>query len=93
MTLVIEYVTPYGITLASAVCVVTEAITRKDDNYTVIYMGKVYADEAAYVSESAPIGVFSGEFALSTTVAKNHYNIVKLCYADLKVKNPDGIDG
>jgi len=93
MTLVIEYETPFGITCSSAVCVIKDVVCRKDDNYRVIYTGKVYADATAYSGEKGAIGAFHGDFALDITNETDQTNLVRQCYADLKLTYPDGIDG
>ena len=62
--------------------------------FIVSYNGKIYANQTAYDNDKSPIGGFNGSFELYDGDKKNHYNIVKQCYMNLKEQDlfADGID-
>ena len=55
---------------------------------------QIYADQTAYDNDKSPIGGFNGSFELYDGDKKNHYNIVKQCYMNLKEQDlfANGID-
>lgn len=104
MGLKIDYVTNYGITCNDAICVMADVFTSKeiivnDDGslskgFKINYNGKIYASQAAYEANAAPIGGFGNEFDLNASAGKTQYNIIKQCYVNLKTITgfTDGVD-
>ena len=104
MGLKIDYVTDYGITCNDAICVMSNSMTSKetivnaDGSLTKVfkinYNGKIYASQAAYEANAAPIGGFGNGFDLDASAGKTQYNIIKQCYLNLKTITgfTDGVD-
>jgi hypothetical protein len=104
MGLKIDYVTDYGITCNDAICVMANTMTSKetiinaDGSLTKVfkinYNGKIYASQAAYEANAAPIGGFGNGFDLDASAGKTQYNIIKQCYLNLKTITgfTDGVD-
>jgi len=104
MGLKIDYVTEYGITCNDAICVMSNTMASKEilinadgsltKGFKINYNGKIYASQAAYEANAAPIGGFGNNFDLNASAGKTQYNIIKQCYINLKTMTgfTDGVD-